>query len=283
MTFKDFDQLKALRVNAAKGLHTNLLLRRSRKLWGVAGKRWWNYFERYNDAVGRMHAPRLTAEDVLRMSAEEAIRSSDFVRRSTPIKPETITAGTAGTTQEALAVMVHNHLTANPHIRTIANIGGRVDTASNVLALLHPDRRFISIDFQLNLSDINALLPRRDNVEFVPGYALDVFESGTVKADVIMMNSTACLFTYREFDAYCGAWNGADVIMNEAWHVPAGRWNFFRVPVPENIASEIPPLALPNNIYLHNYPFWLEKNGYSVHGRLDLFDDEYRYKAVATR
>lgn len=69
------------------------------------------------------------------------------------------------------------------------------------MASAFPDVEFVGVD----LSVTNAIKKHgsvRQNMTFIKGYALDLFQSGDISGDVVFGTSTFCVFAPNEFAAY---------------------------------------------------------------------------------
>jgi len=165
--------------------------------------------------------------------------------------------------QQKGALLLDRILQERPAIRSVINIGARVDVASSYAAKRHPAVRFISVDFQRDLAEHNAELPQSDNWTFKSGYALDLFRDG-LTADAVFMTSTACLFTSMEFDLYAQAFAEAKVktvIINEPWWNEIGRpW----LRKPETVPVDDPYCSGRDGHYHYNYAGKLARGGFRL-------------------
>jgi hypothetical protein len=112
---------------------------------------------------------------------------------------------------------------------------------------------------------INSFLPQHPNWGFMSGYALELLESGRLKADCFYTNSTTVNFTYKELDRYLAAMakSAKLIIFNEPWWPSAEGWSF-SMPKPEDIDPAKPMLGLAYFSYQHNYIHYLTKHGFKI-------------------
>ena len=163
--------------------------------------------------------------------------------------------------------LLYETLTNNGRgIKTVANIGARVDSASSYLAAKFPEVKFVSVDLQRNLKEANSFLPQSPNWSFEPGYALDLLREKKIAPDLVYMTSTSVLFNGVELDAYFDAMQDTVkmVVLNEPWWPKVKTWRLFSVPTPESIPVDTPYCGGRYACYHHNYIAKLESRGYSV-------------------
>jgi hypothetical protein len=155
----------------------------------------------------------------------------------------------------------------NKHsIKTVANIGARVDSINDFLSQEFPNIEFISIDFQDNLETHNSLFTTRDNWKMLSGYAYSLIKEGDVKADFIFMNATSSLFNTKELDSYIEemAKNTKFLFFCRNWWPKNKELIPGRVIPPEDIPIEAGFCAGSYSEYHNNYIGILEKYGYTV-------------------
>ncbi len=160
------------------------------------------------------------------------------------------------------AALLLEVLSQSPKISSVANIGARVDVASAYLAPRFPHISFVAVDFQPNLREQNALLGEFSNLNYLSGYALNLFKSGQLRVDLVYMTSTSVLFNASELDAYIQAFDEANVsaiVLNEPWW-PVGPL----LKRPESVAPENPYCSGVFGHYHHNYIAGLTKWGYQL-------------------
>ena len=151
-------------------------------------------------------------------------------------------------------------------IRSMANVGTRIDIVSSYLAQKFPDVQFISIDLPSNLREVNCELPQSPNWSFVSGYALDLFERQEVTADLVLFSYTCEVIRNRELHQYFAALAkfAKYVVLNEQWwptHKPASLVGIIR---PEDIDPDDSVIAGKPGAYHHNYPAILKRSGFEV-------------------
>lgn len=152
-------------------------------------------------------------------------------------------------------------LLSKQRIDSVVNVGGQVDRILSHLAGGHPDTTFTTVDFSKDLSKWNSSLPQHQNWKFQSGYALDLFESGALTGDLVMMSSTSPMFTNAELRAYIAAMapNTRYIVFNEGWWLVG-----LRVVLPEHIDSRHSIIGGPYGNYHHNYISILEENGFEI-------------------
>jgi hypothetical protein len=169
-------------------------------------------------------------------------------------------------------------------IKTAVNIGAFVDNISSYLAGKFPSIQFTSVDGYDDLEKINSFLPQHPNWDFMSGYALEMLESGRIKADCFYTNSTTVNFTYKELDRYLAAMarSAKLVIFVEPWWPNVASWSF-SLPRPEDIDPTKPLLGVSYLSYHHNYPHYLKKHGFEiVMSRVVAFRGTARLQIIAT-
>lgn len=167
--------------------------------------------------------------------------------------------------QGRVAKLVDHLILKDPEIKSVANIGARIDLASDVLSKLHPQVNFYSIDFQRNLAEHNAMLEPSGNWHFKSGYALDIFESGHFSVDLVFFNGTAFLLNNKEIDALIAAFSNSKVkyiVFNEAYF-PEFSWCTLSIIRPEKIPHNRPFISGNSGQYMHNYPAKCREHGYN--------------------
>lgn len=152
------------------------------------------------------------------------------------------------------------------NIKTVANIGSRVDTTLTYLAPKFPDIHFTSVDFQPNLKELNRYLPQFENRSYLSGYALNLMREEKLKSDLVFMTSTSVLFNNKELNAFFDEFSRSVkfVVLNEPWWPKVKSLNFLKIVKPENIPPETPYCAGVYSNYHHNYIHKLESRGYEI-------------------
>lgn len=159
-------------------------------------------------------------------------------------------------------------LTEHPNIRSMINIGARIDPTSYFLARKFADRKFMSFDFQHNLREQNqtAFTTLPENMFFGSGYGLDALRAG-LRADSVFLMATSVLFTVQEAEQYFKyfAQNGiGTVIINESWATPIEGYDCGLVVRPEDVPVCEPFLGGTVLNAHHNYLHHLEQAGYTI-------------------
>jgi hypothetical protein len=166
--------------------------------------------------------------------------------------------------QHKCAKLLGRTLAEYSDIASVVNLGARVDVVSAYFAPRYPHIQFLSVDFQPDLADHNADLPKSSNWSFASGYALRMFRQGELRADLVVMTSTACLFNNLEMDSYVTALRDAGVryvVLNEPWWPQIKRLSM-RVPLPEDVPIDEPYCSGNHGHYHFNYPGKLARGGF---------------------
>lgn len=227
------------------------------------------FYEIYVAKFAAQQRERLSSGEVAKLTAFQVQTVGDsYQRRSCLALDDAVLAHpeTAQDYQRA-ALWCRELLTERRgEIKSMINVGARVDIVSSYLAPLFPEVEFISLDFQPNLVEHNAMLPQSPNWRFVSGYALDLFESRQTTADLVLFASTACLFTGPELRHYLAALSGFAkyLVFEEAWSPPAKDLRLYKVVRPEDVDPRQPYLGGKYNIYHHNYFELLKEAGFGV-------------------
>ena len=153
------------------------------------------------------------------------------------------------------------------NIKTVANIGCRLDTISSYLSDKYPEINFYSIDFQDNISEYNHfVLPKKLNWKFKSGYALDLLQNKKVICDIYFMTATSVLFNSKELDLYLLEMSKSAklIVINEPWYPKANTLFPCRIITPEKINPNYPYCGGLYMNYHHNYNYKLEKNGFNI-------------------
>ncbi len=228
-------------------------------------------YEAFVQANAHMNAGRLTEAEIAAIRQSEEARynlpnyrqhlldqqiSDDLLRR-----PEKASAY-----QQAALLCLPLLENKALGIRSMANVGARVDIVCSYLAQIFPDVQFISIDLPTNLATISSALPQRPNWSFASGYALDLFELQVVTADLVLFSNTCEIIRNKELHQYFAALSkfAKYIVLNEQWWPVYKPTRFFRVLKPEDID---PDRSLPGgkmSTYQHNYPEILQRNGFEV-------------------
>jgi hypothetical protein len=151
-------------------------------------------------------------------------------------------------------------------VKSVANVGTRVDIVCSYLAHKFPHIQFTSIDFLSNLAEVNAELPQSPNWSFASGYALDLFENQSVKADLVLFSYTCAVIRNKELHQYFAALSkfAKYIVLNEQWWPVYKASSLFKVITPEMIDPDHSLLGGTISVYHHNYPKILERNGFEV-------------------
>jgi hypothetical protein len=228
-----------------------------------------DFFRSYQHKASVRDRERLTPADMAQIVAYQSQEVGDsWGRRSSFQFDESLLSHRdQALPYQKAGLVCHDLLTAHPdQISSMANVGARVDIVSSFLAPRFPEVQFCSVDLQPELAKHNSLLPPSPNWSFLSGYALELFESGQLAADLVVFSSTACLFGHRELAAYCKAMAKRTkfVVINEPWEHAHKQINPLRLLLPEEMDPEAPLMAGSYNYYLHNYPHHLQQAGFEV-------------------
>jgi hypothetical protein len=108
-------------------------------------------------------------------------------------------------------------------VRSVLNIGTHYAHSDHHMACQWPHVQFTGVDFAPNLADFNKEFARA-NLRMVSGYALDMLESGDVRADVVIMSSTAVVIKNAEMRRYlrAAAKSARYIVLNEPIYILPG-------------------------------------------------------------
>jgi len=260
--------------------HTNLQYSRSARLWcnlRLAIGRWINrYVEpaRELDFIEHRHYVRKARSPGNRLTPAEVgalsrymLDVQDLDLRRAHFKAVDIER----TFQGLLLPLVRELLKRDPSVRRVVNVGVNYAHVDFLLAQEFPTVQFTAVDFARNLADFNKDL-QRDNLDYVSGYALELFEQGRLNADVVMMSSVAYEIKNPEIRLYLEtvANRSRYIILNEPIYLMPGG----AVIDPDQVSLEESkpvfsyagrtrrqpgPLAL-----VHNYRAMLEAAGFEI-------------------
>jgi hypothetical protein len=162
-------------------------------------------------------------------------------------------------------------LDGDTSIRSTLNIGCNYAYMDGQLAVAYPRILFQGVDVNPRLVELNSDL-LFDNLKLQPGYALDLLESGSLKADLAYFSSTATAIRMGELKRYLrnlSATAKYAVFSEPFWPTPYGQ----RL-IPTAVSPE---LSLPVHLqrhsdtqaigyvcYAHNYRALLEEAGFDV-------------------
>ena len=151
-------------------------------------------------------------------------------------------------------------------VERIANIGSRMDVISSFNAEQFPDKKFISVDFQQNLSEINSFMMQRANWSFMSGYPLALLEQDRLRADMYVFQGTSVLINNAELNQYldhiCG--HAKLIYFGEPWYAKLLSPNLFSVTMPEDVPPENPYCGGRFGNYHHNYIAKLEARDFEI-------------------
>ncbi len=108
------------------------------------------------------------------------------------------------TFQGLMVPLVRKVLDADAGVRSVLNIGLHYAWCDHALATAYPGIQFMGVDFAPNLAEFNGEFAR-PNFKVRTGYALDLLESGEVRADLVLMSSTAVVIKNQELRRYARA------------------------------------------------------------------------------
>jgi hypothetical protein len=170
-------------------------------------------------------------------------------------------------------------------IRSVVNVGARVDFYSAYLSRRFPNINFVSLDFQPELEQHNSLLRRALNWRFKSGYPLEVIRNGEADADLYFSVSTSVLMNNVELNMYLDAvCSRAKVVaFCEGWW-PRTDTLSFRIWRPEDIPKEQPFCAGDYANYHHNYIAKLYERGFEIElSRIVVESARYHYLQIVAR
>lgn len=159
-----------------------------------------------------------------------------------------------------------------PSLRSIANIGARVDVISNYLSAKYPDRSFESIDLQSNLAEHNRFFEKRANWRFKSGYIIEMLEKGDSAPDLVIMTFTSCKFTGREFERFIHLAKNLKAVLILATYKPNPN-SILKLSLerPDELAESYvtsPNLLdpeIPSYVFVHNYARAMLAEGFQIH------------------
>ncbi len=152
------------------------------------------------------------------------------------------------------------------NIKTVANLGSRVDTISNYFSKKFKGINFHSIDMQSNLKEINLILGKRKNWKVHNDYALMLFKKKVVKPDMVIMISTSPKFSNKELYEYIKVFKYLGVkylLFFEPWWAFPLSFNSLNLKKPEDLKDNYSPIGGQTADFHHNYISILNKNNYS--------------------
>lgn len=161
-------------------------------------------------------------------------------------------------------------LSFDKNISSVLNIGAHYGYCDHVVAQRYPNVSFLSVDFAPNLREFNKEFIR-PNLDFKTGYALDLLESENVRADVVMMSSTATVIKNSEVKRYLQnvAKMGSYMVFNEPLYNLPG--NAVIDPQTVSVDESVPAFQyrmhdgrLGSLCYTHNYRALVEQAGMEV-------------------
>lgn len=226
------------------------------------------FVERYFTRMkGRQRGP-MTSAEVTEMVAQQETETVYMEQRSKEMDVVTdITTENVSRLEQRyqFAFLLQQFLKQNPDIRSVANVGARVDFYSAYLAPRFPSVSFHSVDFQTNLKLHNSLLPQSPNWSFVSGYPLESIRSGAVRADMYFCVSCSVLMNNKELNAYLDAMatHARAIAFCEGWW-PKIETRDNRIIPPEAVPKERPYCGGAYASYHHNYIAKLEERGYKI-------------------
>lgn len=258
-------------IKARNSKHWTRHYQRAYWRWKLLGESS-EFSENYLRFTANNQAGPLTPERVAEVTRYQAEEDTHYADRS----KEAITSDNLESSRFRFAYLLRDLLERRPDIRRIANIGARVDLWSAYLAPRFPDREFVSVDFQPNLTLHNSLLPQSPNWSFLTGYWRDV----PLKSDLYFSISTSVLMNNVELNAYLdlpakafafceGWWPRADKLIDLVRP---------RVIPPEEIPKEEPYCSGSYANYHHNYVAKLEERGFTVSlSQIVPYTDNFHY------
>lgn len=216
--------------------------------------------------LARSPEPRLNAAEIEHLSAyltevfDRDIRRAFFDSR--PL---------AQTFPGLLVPLIDAVIERDPRVASVMNIGAYYFFADHVLAMRHPTVRFQGVDLPDRLAEFNAEF-LCDNLVAVSGYALDLIESGSLRADVVAFSATAAEIKNNELQRYFevvkpfARW----IVLSEPlYSLPGGAIvDPDDLPIDQSLAIYALPHYLPHRkgplSRAHNYRAMLERAGYEV-------------------
>jgi hypothetical protein len=228
-------------------------------------------YELYVQSSKTLDAGRLSGAEIATLRQSEEERLSDPYYRQQYLKFQINNAGLQQPERADhfhQAMLLCRSLLENTvlGLRSMANVGTRLDVVCSYLAPRFPDVQFISVDFPSNLAEMNRDLPQSPNWSCVSGYALDLFERQDVTADLVLFSYTCEIMRNQELHEYFAALSKSAkyVVLVEQWWPTRQPSSLLRVVRPEDIDPDHSRAAGRSGAYLHNYPAMLERSGFEV-------------------
>ncbi len=229
------------------------------------------FIERYFTRIKQRQKGPLAAEEVRDMIATQDLEEETVEGRSKEMDvTTTLDAERAAKLlpRYQFAFLLQEFLKSRPDIRSVANVGARVDFYSAYLARQFPNVEFHSVDFQSKLKEHNRLLPQSPNWTFDGGdYPLNTIQSGRVKCDMYFFVSAASIINNKEFNAYLEAMSHAKALaFCESWWQKVDSLSHSpKIILPEDVSRERPYCSGAYATYHHNYVRKLEDRGFRIH------------------
>jgi hypothetical protein len=226
------------------------------------------YHQAYTDFWSLSGRERLSPSEIEAMQHRQSLLNTDKYRQkkqASVLSDQALASPETAKMYQTIGILCNQVLEREP-LKSVVNVGARVDIVSSFLAGKHPNVQFISVDFQENLSELNNHLDQHPNWTFHPGYPLELLESQQVTADVVLFSSTSVLFSNPELHLYCAAISkfAKYVVFNEPWWPAPQIRSGFRVIRPEEIDLYNSINAGVHGNFLHNYPGILNLHNFEV-------------------
>lgn len=224
-------------------------------------------YDNYQQALSKANLGRLSQQEISEITQYQVDRvgqdfklrtESHLIQADTLKQPSKVYQHAAKLCQQVLD-------DKSIQIKSMANVGARVDIVNSYLAQNYSNCQFYSVDFQPDLDKHNSLLPQSRNWQFLSGYALDLIDEGKLKADLFLFSSTVILFRHQELIQYLTALKNSGckaLVFNDAWWYPNS---------PERLSTDKGYIAGPHCTYHYNLPKIVEKFGY--HAQVSQFVD----------
>lgn len=175
------------------------------------------------------------------------------------------------TLQSLLFNLISSLLTDDRTLTSVLNIGAYFAYVDGRLAKGYPHVSFTALDLVPEMVEFNAE-NAAPNLKFLSGYALDLLNSGDIRADIVSFSATGAEIKNRELRNYMKVIRGKTeyLVMSEPiYALPGGViCDPASIPLEKSVPAYIQPDSLPHRrgpiAYIHNYRAMLEAAGYQV-------------------
>ena len=150
-----------------------------------------------------------------------------------------------------------------PPIRSICEIGTGNGDVAHYLSTKYKDIEIIAIDFNVDNAQNNH---SNNNLTFIEGYALDLFDNGDISADLVFGSSTFVVLAPKELDNYITTFKKSGVKELLVSEPLTRKYNPAKHPTPLSI-------HMAKGMWGHNYAGYFKKHDLEL-----LVNDVVEYK-----